>query len=78
MVNETRVSEITQSVELAQPQQSLVLREDNSAVFVAVKEIDWDQYENCQQCRGRAEIDEAPEGDLSCQMCRAQLPKAVT
>ena len=41
--------------------------------FVAEK--DWDQFEACAQCRGRAEIDETPDGDLVCQTCRATLPR---
>jgi hypothetical protein len=44
--------------------------------FVAEK--DWDQFENCKQCRGRAEIDETPEGELVCRICRATLPRPST
>lgn len=41
-------------------------------------EKDWDQYEGCQTCRGRAEIAETPEGELVCNTCRAKFPKPVT
>jgi len=41
-------------------------------------EKDWDQFEACKQCRGGADIDETPDGDLMCQMCRATLPRPVS
>ncbi|BCX05788.1 MAG: hypothetical protein KatS3mg053_3726 [Candidatus Roseilinea sp.] len=47
-----------------------------SGEFILQK--DWDQYENCAQCHGRAEIDETPEGDLICHICRAMLPRPAT
>ncbi|GIV85763.1 MAG: hypothetical protein KatS3mg052_2770 [Candidatus Roseilinea sp.] len=47
-----------------------------SGEFIPQK--DWDQYENCAQCHGRAEIDETPEGDLICHLCRAMLPRPAT
>jgi hypothetical protein len=44
----------------------------------SVVQKDWDQYEQCELCRGRAEIDETQEGDLICHVCRALLPRPVT
>lgn len=43
-----------------------------------IPEIDWDAYENCQTCRGLAELDETPHGDLVCKLCKAQLPRPQT
>jgi hypothetical protein len=43
-----------------------------------VPDKDWDQYEGCQTCRGRADIDETPEGELVCTTCRAKLPRPQT
>lgn len=45
----------------------------DSGQFVPDK--DWDQFEACPQCRGRAIIDESPDGDLVCQTCKANLPR---
>jgi hypothetical protein len=39
---------------------------------------DWDQYEQCILCHGRAEIDETQDGDLICHVCRAMLPRPAT
>lgn len=50
----------------------------NSDTGDFVSEKDWDQFENCAQCRGRAEIDETAEGDLVCQVCKATLPRPST
>lgn len=47
----------------------------NSETGQFVAEKDWDQFENCSQCRGRADIDETAEGDLVCRACRATLPR---
>jgi len=44
----------------------------------SVVQKDWDQYEQCELCRGHAEIDETQEGDLICHVCRALLPRPVT
>ncbi|MCW1968710.1 MAG: hypothetical protein KIH69_011420 [Anaerolineae bacterium] len=72
MINEIRE---TETVQWGHP---LVIVDSFDSIVVAVNEIDWDEYENCGQCRGRAEIEETDDGDLFCQMCRAQLPKPVT
>jgi hypothetical protein len=50
----------------------------NSETGDFVAEKDWDQFENCKQCRGRADIDETPEGELVCHVCRATLPRPST
>ncbi len=60
------------------PDASLSIFRFNTETGDFVAEKDWDQFENCKQCRGRAEIDEMPEGDLVCQVCRAALPKPST
>ena len=39
---------------------------------------DWEAFENCQICRGQAEIDETPQGDLVCKVCKAALPRPQT
>jgi hypothetical protein len=36
---------------------------------------DWDQFDTCATCRGSAQIDETPEGDLLCHVCKAVLPR---
>lgn len=72
MINEIRETETTQR------EQPLVIEDKANGTGIAVREIDWDEYENCGQCRGRADIEETSDGDLFCQMCRAQLPKPVT
>jgi hypothetical protein len=38
-------------------------------------EKDWEQFDSCKQCRGGAQIDETPDGDLVCHVCKAQLPR---
>jgi len=43
-----------------------------------VVEKSWDQYEQCDVCHGRAEIDETLDGDLVCHVCRAMLPRPAT
>jgi hypothetical protein len=43
-----------------------------------VPEKDWDQFEQCLTCKGRADIDELPQGDLVCRVCRATLPRPQT
>jgi hypothetical protein len=43
-----------------------------------VPDKDWDQFEACKTCRGGADINETPEGDLMCQVCRAMLPRPVS
>jgi hypothetical protein len=40
-----------------------------------IPDKDWDQFEGCQQCKGRAMIDETTDGDLVCQVCKATLPR---
>ena len=36
---------------------------------------DWDQFEACERCHGRADVDETPDGDLVCAICHAKLPR---
>ncbi len=43
-----------------------------------VTEKDWDQYEQCITCHGRAEIEETEDGGLICRVCRAMLPRPAT
>ncbi|MBO9345212.1 MAG: hypothetical protein J7601_05710 [Chloroflexi bacterium] len=43
-----------------------------------VLEKDWDQYELCDTCRGRADIEETEDGGLICRVCRAMLPRPAT
>jgi hypothetical protein len=50
----------------------------NSETGEFVAEKDWDQFESCTQCRGRADIEETPDGALVCRVCRAHLPRPST
>jgi hypothetical protein len=50
----------------------------NSETGEFVAEKDWEQFENCTLCRGRAQVDETADGDLICQTCRATLPRPST
>lgn len=43
-----------------------------------IPDKDWDQFDGCEQCHGRAPIEETPDGDLICQICRAKLPRPST
>jgi hypothetical protein len=36
---------------------------------------DWEQFDACKQCKGGAQIDETPDGELICHVCKAQLPR---
>jgi hypothetical protein len=47
----------------------------NSDTGQFIPDKDWDQFEGCQQCKGRALIDETTDGDLICQICKATLPR---
>ncbi len=38
-------------------------------------EKDWESYDNCEFCVGRAQIRETLESDLFCEQCRARLPR---
>lgn len=38
-------------------------------------EKDWEQFDACNTCRGNATIDETPDGDLICHVCKAMLPR---
>ena len=35
----------------------------------------WDDFEACEQCRGHAQIDETPDGDLVCHVCGCKFPR---
>jgi hypothetical protein len=39
---------------------------------------DWDQFDACEECHGRAPIEETPDGELICQVCHARLPRPST
>jgi hypothetical protein len=36
---------------------------------------DWEQFDSCVTCKGNATIDETPDGDLVCHVCKAILPR---
>lgn len=51
-----------------------LLRPDvSSADLGALK--DWDAFDACGVCHGRAQILETPETDLFCAECKARLPR---
>jgi hypothetical protein len=50
----------------------------NSETGEFTSEKDWEQFDTCATCRGNAQIDELPEGDLVCQVCKAILPRPST
>ncbi len=62
----------------AEHESSTILASALHAERAASVEIDWDQFERCADCNGRAEIEETPDGNLICQKCQAQLPKPST
>jgi hypothetical protein len=39
---------------------------------------DWDEFNACERCHGRAPIEETPDGELFCQECRCKLPRPST
>lgn len=60
---------------LLAPDRRVVMLRFNQDSGQFVSDKDWDQFESCSQCRGRASIDETPDGDLICQICKANLPR---
>jgi hypothetical protein len=50
----------------------------NSETGEFTSEKDWEQFDTCVTCRGNAQIDEMPEGDLVCHVCKAILPRPST
>ena len=49
-----------------------------TAAEQGIVEKDWEQFDACKRCSGGAGIDETPDGDLVCEMCRAMLPRPVS
>ncbi|HEY3291478.1 MAG TPA: hypothetical protein VGK87_15210 [Anaerolineae bacterium] len=41
----------------------------------AALEKDWEQFDACTRCHGHAPIDERNDGELTCQLCGAKLPR---
>ena len=41
----------------------------------AAAQMNWDQFDACERCRGRAPIDETEDGNLYCHLCGAKLPR---
>ncbi|GEM_PF-4442206 len=56
----------------------ITLFQFNSDTGEFVPDKDWNQFEGCQQCKGRALIDETSDGDLICHLCKATLPRPNT
>jgi hypothetical protein len=52
---------------------SVMIFNSDSGQFVGEK--DWEQFDNCTVCKGNAGIDETPDGDLLCHVCKATLPR---
>ena len=48
------------------------LEGDDDEVIV---QKDWEQFDACERCRGRAPIDETEDGNLYCHLCGAKLPR---
>ncbi len=57
---------------------SLNVSEDTDLVDEAVPKKTWEEFAACERCHGHAPIDETPEGDLFCQLCRVKLPRPST
>jgi hypothetical protein len=41
-------------------------------------EKSWEEFDACERCHGHAHIEETPDGDLYCELCRARFPKPST